>query len=469
MPFAKYKNFEACVVDQESKGFSKEKANRICGAIRSRVEGSTTDESDLSQEELQIVEQHFSENLEGFFEYLSEFSVKGKISTIEVLRVGTLKSRELNITLSMLKEFIANWKNGAYGVDLQVNLGHNRDGEAAGWFKDLFIRGQKLMAKVEWTPLGEEKLKNKQFRFFSAEFAQKWFDDVSNQTFNNVLIGGALTNIPAVKNINQGGIVLSESLSNQLFLITNNSNMDAIKMYLEELKKKDVVSASEKSILKNMLTTLDEEQVKELDPEVKEVEAKPEEVKPTIEEELAEVTDPAMKTCMMDNIKKGMSKEEASKACELSLKEETMKKEKKMSETNELTKLQESLVEKDAEIAKLQEEKKQIVLKERIESVVLSEVGKPALKKDSQNLSEFISSLNDEQYGQFKVLLSSVVIVNEEMVKELGTNKGNEKLSEEGEEEAKLKKVEILAEEYVKQGMEKHIAVIQAQKEVFNK
>lgn len=477
MPFAGYKDFDACVIDQTKKGYSQGSATRICGAIKARVEGASEDEANLSKEELQTVDDHMqlSEDvINGLFEYLSDITVKGKESVIEVLRVGTLKSRGLTITMPMLKEFIANWKDGAYGVDLQVNLGHNRDGEAAGWFKDLFLRGQKLMAKIEWTPLGEEKLKNKQFRFFSAEFAQKWFDDVSNKIFNNVLIGGALTNIPAVKNINQGGIVLSESLKNQLFLTTNNSNMDAVKMYLEELKKKDVVLASEKSILKNMLTTLEEEQKEELAPDVQEVEAKPEEVK--TEEKPAEpvegkkedsaelAEDSMMKKHIAECMAKGMTKEEAMADYK------KMMEGKKLSEEVDVVKLQEELAAKDAELIKLREEKQAIVLKERINEVVLSEAGKPALRKDQAGLSEFISSLSDEQYSQFKVLLSSVVMVTPDMLKELGTDKGNETLSEGDEEEAKLKQVEALAEKYVtEEGMKKDAAVIRAQKEVFTK
>jgi hypothetical protein len=39
MPFAGFKDFEACVVAQMRKGFSRERAEKICGKIKHKVEG----------------------------------------------------------------------------------------------------------------------------------------------------------------------------------------------------------------------------------------------------------------------------------------------------------------------------------------------------------------------------------------------------------------------------------------------
>ena len=49
MPFGGYKDFNACVLDQMKKhkgekGFTKENARRICGAIQSRVENAEMQE-----------------------------------------------------------------------------------------------------------------------------------------------------------------------------------------------------------------------------------------------------------------------------------------------------------------------------------------------------------------------------------------------------------------------------------------
>ena len=39
IPFGKYKNFEECVRDQQSKGFSKDRAAAICATIHKKITG----------------------------------------------------------------------------------------------------------------------------------------------------------------------------------------------------------------------------------------------------------------------------------------------------------------------------------------------------------------------------------------------------------------------------------------------
>lgn len=39
MPFGKYKNFAACVTDQKKKGFSDERARKICATIHHKITG----------------------------------------------------------------------------------------------------------------------------------------------------------------------------------------------------------------------------------------------------------------------------------------------------------------------------------------------------------------------------------------------------------------------------------------------
>jgi hypothetical protein len=40
MPLGKYKDFAACILAQKAKGMSDEEANRYCGFIQSRIEGT---------------------------------------------------------------------------------------------------------------------------------------------------------------------------------------------------------------------------------------------------------------------------------------------------------------------------------------------------------------------------------------------------------------------------------------------
>ena len=50
MPFGQYKDFADCVRDQKSKGFSEDRASRICAVIHKKITGKFPSEM---QEELQ--------------------------------------------------------------------------------------------------------------------------------------------------------------------------------------------------------------------------------------------------------------------------------------------------------------------------------------------------------------------------------------------------------------------------------
>ena len=44
MPFANYKDFNACILDQKKKGHSDESAHKICGYIKSKSEKNSISE-----------------------------------------------------------------------------------------------------------------------------------------------------------------------------------------------------------------------------------------------------------------------------------------------------------------------------------------------------------------------------------------------------------------------------------------
>lgn len=170
------------------------------------------------------------------FQYISLLNEQ---SDIEILKVGRIYDRDLKITEEMLDDFIQHFKDNVYGTELQVNLSHDREGEAAGWIKDLYRVGQTLYAKVEWTPLGQEKIQNKQFRYTSSELQMRYPHHATGEIVKNVLIGVALTNVPAVKGMKE--VTLSEEVESFIIL----QSMDKVKEMYAELMKKDKVSKSE--------------------------------------------------------------------------------------------------------------------------------------------------------------------------------------------------------------------------------
>ena len=169
-----------------------------------------------------------------------EIDLSSQSSIIEVLKVGKIHDRGLTITPTMLEDYVANWQAGVYGTELQVNLSHEREGEAAGWIKDLFIEGDVLKAKVEWTPLGQDKVSTKQFRYISSELAPNYPDAKTGKKIKNVFIGCALTNVPAVKGM------APVSLSENLQLFHNFNSMTVIELSENMAKDHKALMAKDK-------------------------------------------------------------------------------------------------------------------------------------------------------------------------------------------------------------------------------
>lgn len=124
-------------------------------------------------------------------------------SWVHALSPGTYQHPvygELEITSDKLTGFAESVKNKVRGIDPSINYQHQGDGEAAGWVKDAKIEGNGLWLLVEWTSHAAQKIKDKAFRYFSAEFLDDWTNATGNK-FKNVLFGGALTNRPFMKDL----------------------------------------------------------------------------------------------------------------------------------------------------------------------------------------------------------------------------------------------------------------------------
>ena len=141
-----------------------------------------------------------------------------------------------------MKEFVKNFNSGLRN-DIPINEGHEVMDEkpAIGWFKKLVNKGSDgLWAVVEWTEQGKDLLRQKAYKYFSPEFYQQYEDPETRRVYNNVLVGGALTNKPYFKELTP--VVFSEPS------ISNHNSMDlatfASKPLLNSLRKKKLSSKS---------------------------------------------------------------------------------------------------------------------------------------------------------------------------------------------------------------------------------
>jgi phage I-like protein len=88
------------------------------------------------------------------------------------------------------------------GQDLDIDYDHKQyHGGAAGWVKAAESRPDGLWLTVEWTPDASKAIKNREYRYFSPEFASEWKHPKTGEKHQDVLFGGAITNRPFLKDI----------------------------------------------------------------------------------------------------------------------------------------------------------------------------------------------------------------------------------------------------------------------------
>lgn len=102
------------------------------------------------------------------------------------------------------EEFITNFNNGVYDQQrLPIDVEHQLlVSGAAGYMMAGTGRIDEYGAgwvDVEWNDRGIKLLSGNRFSYFSPSWFRKWIRPEDEQTFNNVLVGGALTNQPYYK------------------------------------------------------------------------------------------------------------------------------------------------------------------------------------------------------------------------------------------------------------------------------
>lgn len=125
-------------------------------------------------------------------------------SWIHAASLGTYKHAlygTLKFTAERIKRFADNINNNVRGIEIAIDYAHDNGREAAGWVKAAEARDNGLWILVEWTPVAAEKIRNKEFKYFSPEFVSEWKDPKSGKVFKDVVFGGGLTNRPFLKDL----------------------------------------------------------------------------------------------------------------------------------------------------------------------------------------------------------------------------------------------------------------------------
>lgn len=124
-------------------------------------------------------------------------------SWVHALSVGTFKHPlwgAMQFTNDRIQRFASNVNNNVRGIDLAIDYSHNAADEAAGWVRKADARDNGLWLFVEWTKNAAQRIRDKEFRYFSAEFVDEW-KSATETTFKDVIVGGGLTNRPFLKDL----------------------------------------------------------------------------------------------------------------------------------------------------------------------------------------------------------------------------------------------------------------------------
>jgi hypothetical protein len=106
---------------------------------------------------------------------------------------------KLKFTADRVKRFASSVVNKVRKIALDIDYDHKaHGGEAAGWVQDAQARDNGLWILVEWTQAAADKIRNREYRYFSPEFLDEW-DDPQGAKHQDVLCGGGLTNRPFLK------------------------------------------------------------------------------------------------------------------------------------------------------------------------------------------------------------------------------------------------------------------------------
>ena len=326
---------------------------------------------------------------------LVNLSSDGKTSTIEIIRVGKIYGRGLTITEAMLDEYIKNFEEKTYRTEIQVNLRHDREGEAAGWIKKLYKNNGVLFAEVEWTPLGVEKVTSKQFRYTSSELSQSYIDPVTGRETKNVLIGVALTNIPQVKGMAPVSLSEESPCSSEYLSFYNSIYMkEKAKGMYADLMKKDKVTKKE---LSEFAAACKDSGMPE--------------------DEMADMKKKLKAKCSeLSEENKEEEKQEETKEEEKSPNPENMNEKKDVVELSEFNKVK-KLAEQQAKLnIQLQERLDRQDLKEEVETTMcLSEEKTTGFINNGETVSKvvnFMIGLSREQRKEFSELLNEVRTVD---------------------------------------------------------
>jgi hypothetical protein len=114
-------------------------------------------------------------------------------------------------------DYVKNFKENVRRIEINTDYEHGLDkakgSKASGWYRDMELRDDGVYAQIEFTPTALSEIKEGEWKYFSPMFYDDYLDEETGETFENVVVGGGLTNKPIMKDmipINFAEAVLEE-------------------------------------------------------------------------------------------------------------------------------------------------------------------------------------------------------------------------------------------------------------------
>jgi Mu-like prophage I protein len=124
----------------------------------------------------------------------------------------------IKVSVDRAKKFAESVIKKVRGIDLSINYVHNNNEGAAGWVRNAEARDNGLWLFVEFVKDAAQQIREKKWKYFSAELTDEWTNP-EGKKFADVILGGALTNRPWMKNLLP--INLSETVYENAFEIVS--------------------------------------------------------------------------------------------------------------------------------------------------------------------------------------------------------------------------------------------------------
>jgi phage I-like protein len=143
----------------------------------------------------------------GWWVDLSKVTLSDSTTWVHALPFGKYQHPlhgEMRFDAAKLTALANSVKSKVRGIDPDIDYDHKTDPakghQAAGWVKDARVDADGLHLQVDFTTDATTEIKEKKYRYFSAEFVDSW-QDPQGVVHQDVLLGGGLTNRPYMKNL----------------------------------------------------------------------------------------------------------------------------------------------------------------------------------------------------------------------------------------------------------------------------